>query len=379
MKKLFQALGWVFLFIITALGVIFVTLWLLMYMFCNGPSESAKKTFVATMLETGGMKFVVSWYMTDDEVMAIMNEGIASAAPVSEKSADTDASLVNMNEKGSVSGNSGDGMADSSIPEALRDAYAQDTDGDGLILVPVTSHTFSGGLLVIKDPSRISLSSSYPWSDETRNKDGLTVGEHCEQSSAVAGINAGEYVTSGTNWGGMPVGVVVENGEILYNGPSYGDVMVGFNSDHVLILTDVGGMPASAFESYVKENNITDAASFKDVAGGNINHFTKLIVNGEAVELGGKGVGANPRTAIGQCADGTVLFLCTDGRGTGGHLGATGQDLINIMLQYGAVNAANLDGGSSSSLYYEGEYAITSTHMRYADTSRKVPTAFVVK
>ena len=175
------------------------------------------------------------------------------------------------------------------------------------------------------------------------------------------------------------MGVVVENGEILYNGPSYGDVMVGFNSDHVLILTDVGGMSASAFESYVKENNITDAASFKDVAGGNINHFTKLIVNGEAVELGGKGVGANPRTAIGQCADGTVLFLCTDGRGTGGHLGATGQDLINIMLQYGAVNAANLDGGSSSSLYYEGEYAITSTHMRYADTSRKVPTAFVVK
>ena len=255
MKKLFQALGWVFLFIITALGVTFVTLWLLMYMFCNGPSESAKKTFVATMLETGGMKFVVSWYMTDDEVMAIMNEGIASAAPVSEKSADTDASLVNMNEKGSVSGNSGDGMADSSIPEALRDAYAQDTDGDGLILVPVTSHTFSGGLLVIKDPSRLSLSSSYPWSDETRNKDGLTVGEHCEQSSAVAGINAGEYVTSGTNWGGMPVGVVVENGEILYNGPSYGDVMVGFNSDHVLILTDVGGMSASAFESYVKDNN----------------------------------------------------------------------------------------------------------------------------
>jgi exopolysaccharide biosynthesis protein len=176
----------------------------------------------------------------------------------------------------------------------------------------------------------------------------------------------------------MPVGVVVEDGEILYNGPGYGDVMVGFNEDNVLVVKDVSGMSAASFQNYVAENRITDAASFKDISGGNINHFTKLIINGEAVELGGKGSGANPRTAIAQCADGTVLFLCTDGRGTGGHLGATGQDLIDLLLQYGAVNAANLDGGSSSALFFNGEYTTGSTHMLYADTSRNVPTAFVV-
>lgn len=91
-----------------------------------------------------------------------------------------------------------------------------------------------------------------------------------------------------------------------------------------------------------------------------------------------RGVGANPRTAVGQCADGTVLILVTDGRGMAGHLGATGQDLINIFLEYGAVNAANLDGGSSSALYYEGEYQITSSYLPNADESRKLPTAFVV-
>ncbi len=376
MKKLLKALGWIFLFIMTAAAAVFLTIYLLMRMFCYGPSESARDTFVSTMLETGGMKFVISWFFTDEEVMEITG---ANEPPVA--ASDTDADLINIP---SVSNNDTpqndeqDEQDKPDLPEALKTAYEADDDGDGLILIPITSHTFSASLLVIRDPSLIHLSSSYPWSTAARERNGLTVGQHCEQSDAVAGINAGEYVTSGTNWGGMPVGVVVEDEEILYNGPSYGDVMVGFNEDNILVVKDVSGMSAAAFQSYVTENHITDAASFKDISGGNINHFTKLIINGEAVELGGKGSGANPRTAIAQCADGTVLFLCTDGRGTGGHLGATGQDLIDLLLQYGAVNAANLDGGSSSALFFNGEYTTGSTHMLYADTSRNVPTAFVV-
>ena len=374
MKRLIKAFGWIFLFIVTAVAAVFLTLYLLMRMFCYGPSESARDTFVSTMLETGGMKFVISWFFTDEEVMEITgaNEPAAIAS-------DTDAGLVNIpSASDDNASQADDAQAEPEIPEALSAAYEADDDGDGLILIPVTSHTFSASLLVIRDPSRIHLSSSYPWSTEARERNGLTVGQHCEQSDAIAGINAGEYVTSGTNWGGMPVGVVVEDGEILYNGPGYGDVMVGFNEDNVLVVKDVSGMSAASFQSYVTENHITDAASFKDISGGNINHFTKLIINGEAVELGGKGSGANPRTAIAQCADGTVLFLCTDGRGTGGHLGATRQDLIDLLLQYGAVNAANLDGGSSSALFFNGEYTTGSTHMLYADTSRNVPTAFVV-
>ena len=49
------------------------------------------------------------------------------------------------------------------------------------------------------------------------------------------------------------------------------------------------------------------------------------------------------------------------------------------MLQYGAVNAANLDGGSSSSLYYNDEYLMTSVTLYYANSSWRLPTAFLVK
>ena len=40
-----------------------------------------------------------------------------------------------------------------------------------------------------------------------------------------------------------------------------------------------------------------------------ITHFVKLIINGEKRELNGMGSGANPRTAIGQREDGSVLFF----------------------------------------------------------------------
>ena len=96
-------------------------------------------------------------------------------------------------------------------------------------------------------------------------------------------------------------------------------------------------------------------------------------------QLNGAGSGANPRTVIGQRADGAILLLVTDGRGASGHLGATAQDLINVMQQYGAVNAANLDGGSSSSLYYDGEYLMTSVTLYYANSSWRLPTSFLVK
>ena len=49
------------------------------------------------------------------------------------------------------------------------------------------------------------------------------------------------------------------------------------------------------------------------------------------------------------------------------------------MLQYGAVNAANLDGGSSSAMYYEGEYLRTSVTLYYSTSSWRIPTAILVK
>ncbi|MFR2926626.1 MAG: phosphodiester glycosidase family protein, partial [Eubacterium sp.] len=57
-------------------------------------------------------------------------------------------------------------------------------------------------------------------------------------------------------------------------------------------------------------------------------------------------------------------------------LGASYSDVIELMLEYGAVNAANLDGGSSSLMYYNGEY-INSCASMYGP--RDLPTTIIIK
>lgn len=379
-KNILKGFGWVLAYLATFLAVLFLFLYVLMWMFCNGPSRSARETFVATMLETGNMKFVVSWYLTEEEILEITATGTGAPADTI-----TDTSLV------TVSGNeassdetvnssealTGTGEGNDSSLSALDSLV--DEDGDGIILVPITGRTFEAQLMVIRDPSRVQLATAYPFSSMEMEKNGLTVGEYCEAFEALAAVNAGEFETpSGINWGGRPIGVVVCDGQVQFNEPSPGDVMVGFNENNILIIAEVGHMTPDEFSAFVAENGIRDGASFKDISDGNTNHFTRLIMNGTPVDLNGRGVGANPRTAIGQCSDGTVLILVTDGRGSAGHLGATGQDLIQIFQEYGAVNAANLDGGSSSSLYFDGSYRITSSFLPNSDASRRLPTAFIV-
>ena len=100
-----------------------------------------------------------------------------------------------------------------------------------------------------------------------------------------------------------------------------------------------------------------------------------LIVNGESVNVTGTGGGLNPRTAIGQTADGTMLLLVIDGRQTTS-LGATFKDIIEIMFEYGAVNAANLDGGSSTLMMFNDEILNSSASL-YGP--RQLPTAFLVR
>ena len=229
--------------------------------------------------------------------------------------------------------------------------------------------------MIVEDPAQVRLATTYPWGEYGKQLSELVTG-----SGAAGGVNGGLYQSTG-NMGGSPLGVVVSQGEIQYNAPEgwKGLYLIGFDEDNILQIIDIEGQTKAGMKELIAERKIRDAVSFQDETSDANNHFTPLVINGVARELNGQGSGANPRTAIGQRADGSVLLLVTDGRGAAGHLGATASDLINIMMEYGAVNAANLDGGSSSCMYYDGEYEMTSVTLYYANSSWRLPTAFVVE
>lgn len=342
MKKALSIIGKVFSFLGITLGMVFIALVLTITLICHGPSESAKELFATTILETGQLKFLANVFLSKDELQKIVDKNSLQDMDV-----EVDENLINT-----------EGNKEKELIEI------HNVSGDG----------FEGTMMVVNDPSKISLATTYPWGEY-----GKELGVIVDEAGAIAGVNGGIYYSSG-NKGGRPYGVTVSNGEIqdITLGWS-GLYLIGFDENNLLRIISLEGMNKSAVEKMVKKEKIRDAISFQEESSDANNHFVKLIINGEKRELSGKGSGQNPRTAIGQRKDGSVLILVTDGRGKNGHLGATASDLIEIMAEYGAVNAANVDGGSSSSLYYNKKYLRTSVTFYYTNSSWRLPTAFVVK
>lgn len=335
--KLFSFLGVLLLFLV-------INLYLMCIIFCYGPSKSARDIFVTTMLETGQMKFVVGLVMPDDKVQEIVDSNSMNTL---EEEVNTDLIKVETN-----------------------------NEQPDIELKEVSGNTFFGKMLIIKDPAKVKLATIY---DGSWKEYGVTLDKLVNDNNAIAGVNGGLYY-SDSNKGGRPLGIVVRDGKIEYNNPSglAGLHIIGFDTDNLLQIIDISGKSKTEVEKIITDNKIRDAVAFQEESSDANNHFVKLIINGESRDVKGSGSGANPRTAIGQRKDGTVLLLVTDGRGANGHLGATASDLIEVMEDFGAVNAANLDGGSSSSMYYNGKFEMTSVTLYYSNSSWRLPTGFIV-
>lgn len=334
--------------LITVVAIV-ISLYLILCLICGDTSPAAKKMFATTVLESGQMKFLASICLSDKEIQELVDQN----------------SMSSFNEEVNTD------MIE--IPSKSDDDTT--VEGEAIEVVEISGRSFYATMLIVKDPSRVSLATIYPWKDK-----GVTLDTLVKNNNAVAGINAGIY-NSSNNSGGRPYGVVVSNGEIQLNKPQEwpGLVLIGLTEDNILQIIDVSKMTPNDIVKLVEEKKIRDAVTFQEESSDKNNHFVQLVINGEARELNGVGSGLNPRTAIGQRADGALLLLVTDGRGSSGHLGASASDLINVMLEYGAVNAANLDGGSSSCMYYEDKYLMNSVTFYYANSSWYMPHAFVVK
>ncbi len=301
----------------------------------HGPSATASDLMVNTVLETSALKFVPYLYFSAEEVDEIVAR---NALEVPDE--DTDTSMVVINRQNE--------------PAQGGETAAQEED---IILEEVSGGTYHGYMLIVKDPSRVTLGVSSP---KFESDYGMFINEIADANQAVAAINGGGFEDEGgSGKGGKPLGIVIKDGEVLNRHTSGAcDIVIGFDQDDKLIVGKMGAAEAI-------EKGIRDAASFGPI----------LVLNGEPAAVKGSSSGLNPRTAIGQRADGAVLMLVIDGRQVNS-LGASLADLVDVMMRYGAVNAANLDGGSSSKMYYQGEFVNDGVALT---GSRRIPTAFIVK
>lgn len=336
--KLFLGiLGKVAIVLLETVLLLVIALYCVMFVLAKGPSPTARDLFVLSVRETSAVGFLADIFFTEEEIAAIeQGEQV-------EEYEDTDTSLIVIPNETQPDPEQG--------PQP--DAWGLvDEDGDGIIVQSVKGEGYSGYMMVVLDPSRVVMGSK-PSSFGSR---GYTVAQMVEEYDAVAGINAGGfYDPDGQGNGSIPDTMVVYEGKVYYSENGVRDGFAGIDDQHIL---HVGKFSVSD----IKEKNIQYGVGFGPV----------LVKNGQPVTS--KASGINPRTAIGQRSDGAMLLLVIDGRQVSS-LGATYQDLTEIFLSYGAVNACNLDGGSSTVMWYEGDYINSSASVKGI---RPVPTTFLV-
>ncbi|WP_407310349.1 phosphodiester glycosidase family protein [Desulfosporosinus sp. SB140] len=225
----------------------------------------------------------------------------------------------------------------------------------GTELIDISQKGFKGYLLKVKDPGRVKVAAT-----RYLGQVGEKAEDIAKENGASAVINGGVFDDpQGNGNGGQPLGILISNGRILYKDAASSFDIIGLDRDNVLVL-------GHYTLDQIKQMGIRDAVTFSPF----------LVVDGKpAITHGDGGWGIAPRTAIGQTKDGSILMLVIDGRQIGS-LGATLKDVQDIMLEYGAYNVANLDGGASTVLYYDGKI-VNHPSSQYGE--RHVPSFFIVK
>ena len=345
--------------VLTVIGLVLIGALCAGYAAFKGPSQTMGDLLTVSMQETSALKFVPHIYYSNAEVDAILERNSISAGD-----SETDTSLIVIEKPTPTP--SPEELAAARASEAEIEATPSPTpppenllsSEDGIDVFSVVGGTYQGYMMVVHDPSRVTVGTCR---DKFDGSKGLQLKDIAKRYDAVAAINGGGFEDSGgVGNGGTPVGLVVSEGKLKHTGKDRNyNITVGFDQNNIMVLAK----NMSADDAQAK--GIRDAITFGPA----------LIVNGEPASVRGESSGLNPRTAIGQRKDGAVLMLVIDGR-QASSLGATYADLISIMLDFGAVNAVNMDGGSSSLMYYKGEYLNSGVVLT---GSRKMPTAFIVR
>ena len=299
------------------------------FLLLYGPFNNAKSTYVGAAMTSMTHQYLATWFLSEEKINKILGNNSTEATDET-----TNASEIN-------------------IPKVKDDTIEFYELAD--------NPKFTGYYLVVKDPTRVKVGHT-----TKLNEEGQTTSQIAENYNAVAAVNGGAFVdqSSTSQWtgnGGIPSGIVMSGGEVVHNDLGEG------NKTELLAIDKQGVMIVGKYSiDDLKERKIQEALSFGPT----------LVVNGKMTPMSGDGGwGIAPRTAIGQRQDGAIILLVIDGRGVGS-LGATLKETQEIMYQLGAVNAMNLDGGKSTTLYYDGEVRNTPSNSM---GERAIPTAIIAK
>ena len=328
---------------IIILGILGIsTLAFLLY----GPYSGFRDWLITSAMTTMRHQYLATWFYSDETIQEVLNNN-----KVHETDESTDTSMIivvdNENENNTHYAN-----------EYEKQILEKDPEHEDYKIIKIEGKGYDGYMAVIYDPSRIKTVYT-----SKLGKTGEYLTKMAQDNNALIAINGGgfedpNYVGNGA----IPLGITFSNGKLITSETYRGQGgLIGFTQDDKLVL---GKMTVEQ----AKKQKIRDGVTFGPF----------LIVNGKPSSVSGNGGwGTAPRTAIAQRQDGIVLFLVVDGR-TVTRPGATMKDLIEIFERYGAYNAANLDGGTSSAMVVNNKIINDPVDQSGSHRTRYISTAFIL-
>ena len=181
------------------------------------------------------------------------------------------------------------------------------------------------------------------------------------QTSAIAASNNAILAINGDYYGAQNAGYVIRNG-VLYR-----DTAASSTQEDLVIYAD------GSFK-VISEGEVS-AAALLDEGAWQVLSFGPGLIEDSSIAVNqndevGKAMASNPRTAIGQIGDGHYVMVVADGR-TDESQGLSLYQLAQFMQGLGVETAYNLDGGGSSTMYFNGSIVNVPANGR-TSTERKV-------
>jgi exopolysaccharide biosynthesis protein len=308
-----------------------------------GPYSGFREWLITTAMTTMNHQYLATWFYSDKTIQEVLAKNRVDEV---NEITNTDTIVVEKEEKKEYKN------------EYEKAVLEKDPNHEEYKIIEVHGKKYSGYLAVIYDPSKIKTVYT-----KKLGTSGQYLKTMAKDNNAIIAINGGGFEDPNYNSNGAnPLGITISGGKVVTSKPYSGSGgLIGFTEENKLVLGKMSVEQA-------KKMKVRDAVTFGPY----------LIVNGKPSSvLGNGGWGTAPRTAIGQRQDGIVLFLVIDGR-TVSKPGADMNDLIEIMQNYGAYNASNLDGGTSSVMIVNGEMINDPIDSTGAHKTRFISTGFIL-
>lgn len=314
-------------------------------------TDNIKEWLITTAMTTMSHQYLATWFYNDYDVnMVLANNNVI------EVEEDTNTDLINFSKL--------DFEKKTFANKYEQEILTKDPNNDNYKIIDIKEKNFKGKMAVIYNPAKVKVGVSKGLGTNIKSSYGQFITQIAKNYNAVIAVNGSGFLDPDWNsTGGVPYGITISNGKVVANNVKgrVGGGIVGFTKDNKLVLTRATAQQALKM-------GIRDC----------VEHGPFLIVNGKSSYINGNGGwGQAPRTVIGQRADGIVLLLVIDGR-QAGSVGADMGDLTRVMLNYGAINAANMDGGTSSAMELNGQIITHPRNGNFAEKTRPVPNAWIV-